>query len=227
MHHKRARDRMSGRIGGRLSYANVMATLAVFIALGGGAWAVAIGRNDVGSREIAKNAVGGSELKDNKTKGKDVDEASLGQVPSAASADTATLAGTALQTFRDDSIPAPATSPGQNWTLLSATVPAGSYVLTGKATVDNNESTGPVEIRCFLRVGSQVLDRANLGLGISPGEEDIAPFMVTSVHTSAAPFTVVLECTNQGNAPGDTAAQDRKILAHPVASVVNTEATAP
>src|SRR5688572_1171157 len=72
-----------------------MATLAVFIALGSGAWAVGIGRNDVGSREIAKSAVGTSELKDNKTKGKDVDESSLGQVPSAAFADSAGSANTA------------------------------------------------------------------------------------------------------------------------------------
>jgi len=66
-----------------------------FIALGGGAWAVAIGRNDVGAREIEKNAVGTSELKNNKTKGKDVDEASLAQVPSALSADSALSASTA------------------------------------------------------------------------------------------------------------------------------------
>ena len=145
----------------------------------------------------------------------------------AVNADSATLAGTALQTFRDDSVAAPATTPGQNWTLLSAIVPAGSYVLTGKATVDNNETTGPVEIRCFMRVGSEVLDRANLGLGIQPGDEDIGPFMVTSVHSSPTPFTVVLECTNQGNAAGDTAAQDRKIVAYPVADVVSTQAAGP
>lgn len=77
-----------------LSYANVMATIAVFIALGGGALAVSIGKNDVGSREIAKNAVRSGELKNDTAKGKDVDESSLGQVPSAANA---TSAGTADQ----------------------------------------------------------------------------------------------------------------------------------
>lgn len=86
---RRAKRGSHARVSERLSYANVMATLAVFIALGGGAWAVAIGRNDVGSREIAKNAVGTAELKDDKTKGKDVDESSLGEVPSAANADSA------------------------------------------------------------------------------------------------------------------------------------------
>lgn len=82
----------------RLSYANVVATVALFIALGSGAWAaIEIGRNDVTAREIAKAAVGSSELKNDGTKGKDVDESSLGQVPSAASATTAASAQSAEQ----------------------------------------------------------------------------------------------------------------------------------
>jgi hypothetical protein len=95
MDDERAIQTASTRIREHLSYANVMATLAVFIALGGGAWAIAIGRNDVGSRELAKNSVGSSELKDDKTKGQDVDESSLGEVPSAATADSADIAKTA------------------------------------------------------------------------------------------------------------------------------------
>ncbi len=75
----------------RLTFANVVSVVALFVALGSGAYAVTIGRNDVGAPQIARNAVGTSELKNNKTKGKDVDESSLGQVPSAASADTADL----------------------------------------------------------------------------------------------------------------------------------------
>lgn len=61
-------------------------TLALFIALAtGGAYAAEqIQRNSIGAPQIKKNAVGTSELKDDKTKGKDIDESSLGQVPSAA-----------------------------------------------------------------------------------------------------------------------------------------------
>lgn len=57
----------------RLTYANVMATLAVFLALGGGlAWA--LGRNSVKRKQIAPNAVAKSELKQNAVTGPDVDE---------------------------------------------------------------------------------------------------------------------------------------------------------
>ena len=47
-------------IRGRLTYANVMATLALFIALGGGAYALS--RNEVKSRNIATGAVKARQL---------------------------------------------------------------------------------------------------------------------------------------------------------------------
>ena len=54
---------MSGRIRGRLTYANVMATVAVFIALGGGAYAATtLPRNSVGSTQIKKGGVHSSDL---------------------------------------------------------------------------------------------------------------------------------------------------------------------
>lgn len=41
----------------RLSYANVIATIALFLALGGSAYAVSLGKNSVKSKNIAKGAV--------------------------------------------------------------------------------------------------------------------------------------------------------------------------
>jgi hypothetical protein len=94
-------------ISGRLTYANVMATLAVFLALGGGAWALS--RNSVGAKQIKKNAVrapeikknavraaeiradavGATEVADDSLTGGDLDELSLGEVPRAAAAGNA------------------------------------------------------------------------------------------------------------------------------------------
>jgi hypothetical protein len=55
---------MRGRIAGGLSYANVMATVAVFIALGGtGYAAVQLGRNSVKAQNLANNAVISSKIK--------------------------------------------------------------------------------------------------------------------------------------------------------------------
>jgi len=62
---KRDEARGSGRIGRaigqRLSYANVMATAAVFIALGGTAWALQA--NSVGTKQLKNNAVTAKKVK--------------------------------------------------------------------------------------------------------------------------------------------------------------------
>ena len=83
------------RIRSRISYANVLATLALFVALGGGAYAASVAKNSVKSSSIKNNAVRTADVRDNGLGGADIDEASLGQVPSAANADNAQSAETA------------------------------------------------------------------------------------------------------------------------------------
>jgi hypothetical protein len=52
------------RIPSSLSYANVVATLALFMALGGGAYAaITLPKNSVGPRQIKANAVGSSKVR--------------------------------------------------------------------------------------------------------------------------------------------------------------------
>ena len=53
------------RIRNSLTYANVMATIAVFLALGGGAYAATqLPKNSVGTRQIKKNAITSAKVKD-------------------------------------------------------------------------------------------------------------------------------------------------------------------
>jgi hypothetical protein len=93
-------------IWARLSYANIMATIAVFVVLGGGAYAATeLPRNSVGAAQIkrsavtrskiARNAVVGSKVKDDSLTGADVAESTLGKVPQATAADNATHAASA------------------------------------------------------------------------------------------------------------------------------------
>ena len=86
----------------KLSYANVMATVACFIALGGGAYAAAT----IDSGDIAKNAVLSKHIKNNKVTGKDVKESSLKGVNPLAYAhvvDGAVVPGESLGVTVDDS----------------------------------------------------------------------------------------------------------------------------
>src|SRR4051794_33433858 len=61
----------------RLSYANVTATLALFLALGGTSYALTLPRNSVGSKQIRSKAVGTSELRSGAVRSGDVRNRSL------------------------------------------------------------------------------------------------------------------------------------------------------
>jgi hypothetical protein len=62
----------------RLSYANVMATLAVFISLGGGAFAaLRLPANSVGTKQLKRGALPGGKVKDASLTGADVKPQSL------------------------------------------------------------------------------------------------------------------------------------------------------
>ncbi len=77
------------RVKGWLTYANVMATVAVFIALGAGAYAAGLARDTVKSKQIKAGAVKADELADNAVTSPKVANGSLlsedfagGQLPS-------------------------------------------------------------------------------------------------------------------------------------------------
>jgi hypothetical protein len=83
---------MGARVRGHVR-SNVVGYVALFIALSGTAWAV----GQVGPRDIRKNAVRGKHVKADAIKGIDVNEATLGRVPQAAQADSASAAQSAVQ----------------------------------------------------------------------------------------------------------------------------------
>jgi hypothetical protein len=83
---------------GRLTYANVMATVAVFIALGGGAYAATqVKKNSVGTKQLKNNAVTGAKVKDGSLSAIDISGSvsSADHASTAASADHASTAGSA------------------------------------------------------------------------------------------------------------------------------------
>lgn len=62
-----------------LTYANVMATFAVFVALGGGAYAaVKLPRNSVGQKQLRSGSVGAAELRKGAVRSRSVRDQSLG-----------------------------------------------------------------------------------------------------------------------------------------------------
>lgn len=76
-----------------LTYANVMATVAVFIALGGGAYAAV----QISGDQLQDRSVRGRKIKPNALGGQEIAERKLGTVPAATTAQTATTATNATQ----------------------------------------------------------------------------------------------------------------------------------
>lgn len=108
----------------KLTYANVTATIAVFLALGGGAMAaVKLKANQVKTKNIAPNAVTGDKAL----------ESSFGQVPSAAAAQTATTAQSASNAAALGGSPPSAFFPDSNVTRLDFE-PSGCGVSTPACT---------------------------------------------------------------------------------------------
>ena len=89
------------RLRRHLSYANVMATVAVFLALGGVSYAATkingknIVKHSIGAGKLKKRTLGSHQMKKNSLRGAVIDESTLNIVPQAQSANTATSASTA------------------------------------------------------------------------------------------------------------------------------------
>jgi hypothetical protein len=126
-------------IRARISYANVVATIALFVVLGGTSYAaLQLPRNSVGSQQLKRNAVTAAKIKRNAVTaakirrnavtGSKVNEATLGKVPQAGTAD-------ALGNF-DYNAATVANPPGQN-TPGTVSCDPGQRVVGGGIRADD------------------------------------------------------------------------------------------
>jgi hypothetical protein len=148
------------RLRGKLTYANVMSTVAVFLALGGSVYAA--GKLD--GTQIKPNSIPGNRLKRNSVTGARIKASTLGTVPFATNAANAsTLAGNAAAAF------------AQSSNLLSAVVENkgtnANFVRGTPGTTATRLGVGEVIVR-FPRKVSQCTWVASVG---HPGLAGLAP----------------------------------------------------
>jgi hypothetical protein len=90
----------------RLTYANVVATLALFIALGGASYAaMKLPKNSVGTKQLKNNSITAAKIKNGAVAGAKVNAATLGTVPTAlraASSDSAVHSASAASATHAD-----------------------------------------------------------------------------------------------------------------------------
>lgn len=127
----------------RLTYANVVSTMALFVALSGGAYAAAtLPKNSVGTTQLRKdavtrakiknNAVNGSKVADRSITGADVKESTLSIVPSATHANAAGALDKV--TYKSAAGGVPAFTPSVQTT---ATCDPGQHVVGGGVKIDD------------------------------------------------------------------------------------------
>jgi len=98
------KERVLKQIRKRLTYANVMSSLAVFLVLGGATAFAAghLGKNTVGTKQLKKNAVTTAKIKKHAVTGAKIKLSSLGAVPSATNASHASTADKATNSDHAD-----------------------------------------------------------------------------------------------------------------------------
>jgi hypothetical protein len=181
----------------RLTYANVMSSIAVFLVLGG-ATAIAagqLGKNTVGTKQLKKNAVTTAKVKNEAITGvkiqkgtitgANVNAASLGKVPSAANADHAASADKATSAVNAEK----ATSAN---TAASADVAKNATGLSGPLA-SGQTLVGHVSSAGHKAAGSDFIDEAALTFQIPLAAAPEAHFVPEG--------TTIPECPGSAEAP--------------------------
>jgi hypothetical protein len=187
---------MINKIRARISSAHLIAGAALFVALGGAAYAVQA--NSVGTKQLKKNAVATKKIKDaavttgkladNAATGAKVDEASLGKVPLAEKADSATTANTATS--------AAAAIEAANSAQL-----AGFGLPQVRSTGEGNGSLGTIDLP--LGLATQVLSDT---VTIPAGGADVVATASVGITTDAATASTT-SCLLQAD-PGPNMSQN-------------------
>jgi hypothetical protein len=211
----------------KLSFANVVSVLALFVALGGSAYAFHLGKNSVGSKQLKKNAVTTAKVKNEaitatKVKmgtltGTQINASTLGPVPTA---QTANVANSVAASEGWHVVGAPGEPSFDNgW--INSSIPSQDSVAFYKDRV------GIVHLRGLAKGGSAGTI-FQLPTGFRPGSGKIPEFLI-----GCEGITTCNISGNQGVAElmifgsGISAAADGAVFAPtPVATAVNLDGVA-
>ena len=107
-----------------------------------------------------------------------------------------------------------------------AKVPAGSYILNAKVTLENNDELEGPTVTCYLTAGSDV-DEASTHLAKWPEPGNTETLALTLSHTFASVGFVTLTCSDFKHGHGLIAALHAKIALVQVQTLTQTSGITP
>ncbi|HEX6666908.1 MAG TPA: hypothetical protein VF081_09990 [Solirubrobacterales bacterium] len=203
----------------RLTYANVMSSIAVFLVLGGATALAAnqLAKNSVGPNQLKKSAVTTAKIKNDAVTGPKIKEQSLGAVPNASNASNAAALGgfpaadylktSGVQAFGAISSSTISGFTSKNFTPVIAksfSVPAnGLLFIVGSVTVaDDGSIIGGNELYFRFRLDSTNVSNDNYYHGITAGNggEELAQTGAGSavIPVTAGAHTVFIDAREEG-----------------------------
>ena len=172
------------RLRSHITYANVVASLALFLALGGVGYAAAtigsgqIKNNSVRSKDIRNKTVVGKDVKDNALGSAQVKESALGKVPMAQAADIAARAGNATVADKLDGLDAAAINfnPVDGPVAFTEVLNLGGLVLRAECTgADNLHVQADTTVADAIITSSMVRDQGPPDVAHAVHDPDFNP----------------------------------------------------
>jgi hypothetical protein len=204
------KERLVKQIRKRLTYANVMSSIAVFLILGGATAFAALGKNSVGSKQLKKNAVTAAKIKKEAVTGAKIKKGSLlgtafasGQIPAGPKGDTGPK-GDVGPTF-GRSASQNNCNPSSSTFITCATTgsiklpTSGRVLLVGTSSWDNNGAPAPNSGQCQLSADGNLLPPEETDFGEATSTHSIGHGGAVAINTvtgvlPAGDHTFTLEC---------------------------------
>ena len=189
---------MSRILRRRPSPSMIVSLIALFVALGGSAYALT-----VTGGQVVNGSLTGKDIRKNSLTGRQIRESKLSKVPKAKVADrvgTRTAAQVTTRAFLAAQ-KTPKGFTGDETEIGRISLPAGTYSIFGKVTTSNT-ATATLRVTCFLRAGGPgAEDQGTTALqpGSAFGNTQVIPLLLA--HSATSSFVVRMTCKAEGN-PG-------------------------
>lgn len=197
-------DRQGEMRARRPTYANVVSTLALFLALGGTSYAVA--RNSVGTRELKPDAVTSAKVKDHSLGSRDLESSALlagprgargSEGPPGPKGDKGAVGPTGpsqvIHAFRDGAVSL-ADAPEFKDILTLDNVPAGTYWVIGSSDGVFTAAGAKTYFRCFLVFNGNPTSDVAGAVGAGAGAAEVMPISISGTAVFDGTGSIRLRC---------------------------------